>query len=222
MKLSKDDIKYLNNFLSKELRYRETYNELQDHILSALEQYPENQPFETALQNIINTQFGGKAGLRAIDRQYKAHAVTEMRNRYLTHMVDLFKFPSLVYVLLVTIAVYFLLNYVSFSWIGYIGVFIIVSRLSAIMNGIRYIRTGYYYGTTKRSVSDDGFKILKLIPRVFAFLIVFCLWGLYFKSFNGTNIVQPGTSTLVFMSYLLHAVAFFKMYKQEFEITAAK
>ncbi len=218
MKLTKDDITCLNKFLNEELVYRETYNEMRDHILSALEQYPENAPFKSALHDIINMQFRGTAGLRAIERQYKRSAVTEMRNRYFAHIMDMFKFPSVIYLVVVSIAAFFFFKYISANTLAHIGVFIIVAGFPGIINGIRYIRTGYHYGTTKRSAADDGYRFLKYFPGVIYVVFMFLLWGMHFQATNLFNSLNPGVATVVFMGYFLHAVAFFKMYKEEFKL----
>ena len=222
MKLNKDDIVYLNNFLNKELVYRETYNEIQDHVLSALEQYPDNATFESAFRDIINTQFRGTAGLRAIDRQYRKFGVTEMRKRYLNHIADMLKFPSVVYLAMLLIAAFFFFNYIAANVLAHIGIFIVVSGFPGIVNGIRYIKTGYYYGSVKRSVSDDGFRFLKYVPGVIYVIFTFYLWRMHFQPASLINTVQPGVATTVFTIYFLHALAFYKLYKEEFKVTLAK
>ena len=218
MKLSKEDIRYLNEFLNNELIYRETYNEMQDHILSALEQYPDHASFQSAFHNIINTQFKGTAGLRSIDRQFKRHAVTEMRNRYFAHIMDMFKFPSVIYLALLSSAAFFFFKYISANVLAHIGVFIIVGGFPGIINGIRYIKTGYHYASVKRSAADDGFRFLKYFPGVVYGILMFVLWGMNFQPSVLITTINPGVATAVFMIYFLHAVAFFKMYKEEFKV----
>ncbi|MGY3213260.1 hypothetical protein [Mucilaginibacter sp. HD30] len=221
MKLSKDDVVYLNNFLNKELVYRETYNEMQDHILSALEEYPDNATFETAFHDIINTQFSGIAGLRAIDRQYRKHGVTEMRKKYLNHIANMFKAPSVFWLSITSISAYFLFNYLQKS--SYWTVFLCVAVVPGLINGFRYIRMGYFYGTIKRSVSDDGFRLLKYLPGLlFTFFMFFHFVLLNEKPNVWINTVQPGAASIVFMIYFLHAVFFFKMYKEEFKVNIAR
>jgi len=222
MKLSKDNIKYLNNFLDEELRYRETYNEMQDHILSALERYPEGSLFETAFYQVISTQFGGSAGLRAIDRQCRKHGLVEMRKRYFKHILEMFRLPSVIYLAGVSIAAFFLFNNISTNAIANITVFVIISCLPGIINGIRYIRTGYHFHSTKRSVSDDGFRMLKYFPGVMYALFLSLLWLLHFAITDILHSINPGVATVVFISYFLHAVAFYKMYKEEFKFNWAK
>jgi hypothetical protein len=222
MNLTEDNIKFINEFLNNELVYRETYNELQDHILSALEQYPANVTFESAFHDIINTQFKGTAGLRAIDRQYRKHGVTEMRNRYFAHIRDMFKFPAVIYMAVVSSTAFLFFKYISANTLAHIGVFVIVAGFPGIINGIRYIRTGYHYNSTKRSVADDGYRFLKYFPGVIYVVFMFLLWGMHFQATNLINSLNPGVATLVFMAYFLHAVAFFKMYKEEFKFNFVK
>lgn len=223
MKPTKEEIKYLNEFLDMELVYRETYDEMQDHLLSALQQYPDNVDFETALHEIIDTQFGGAAGLRAIDRQYQKHGVIEMRKRYLNHILNMFRFPSVIYLAIVSLAGYALFNYLSFNKGWYWVVFWTAAILPGLVNSIRYIRMGYQYRTIKRSVSDDGFKLLKYVPGVlFTFFMLYHFVLLNEKPAEWIKIVDPTFATFILAAYFLHAVAFFKMYNEEFKVDLAK
>lgn len=222
MKITENDKKFLTQSLNKELTYRETYEEMLDHILTALENYPEGETFELALRNVLQTQFGGMHGLQRMEREYRRQAVYEMRNRYLIHISRLFKFPSVVLLLLVTASAYVLFSWLSFNKSLYMVAFFAVAAIPSLLNGIRYFRTGYLLGNVKRSVSDDGFRLLKYAPGVlfacFVFyhtMVVNDTPAIWFKS------IAPATATAVFMVLLSHTMAYFKMYKDAFKFKVA-
>jgi hypothetical protein len=223
MKLTQNDIQFLNRFLNEELEYRETFNEMQDHILSALESYPENETFESALQQVLDKHFSGTAGLHAIEIQYRSRTILDMRNRYFKHVIAMFTLPNVIYTAVIGFAAYSLLNYLSFNKTWYLSVFFIVIGMPGIINGIRYISSGYYSRTTKRSIADDGFRRLKYAPgMLFTLFMAYHFCFLNEKPSDLIYILKPGAASVVFMFYFLHATSLFKMYKEEFKMYVAR
>jgi len=61
----------LKRYLRKVFFYRETYEEVYDHMLSALQVQPAGIPFEAAVNNIICNDFGGHNNLLVMERNCK-------------------------------------------------------------------------------------------------------------------------------------------------------
>jgi S-adenosylmethionine:tRNA-ribosyltransferase-isomerase (queuine synthetase) len=88
MKPTLQQTQILKKYLRSTLDYRETYQEIYDHILSAVEGNTAGASFEEVVNNIINTDFGGAKGLVRLERQYYKSVVREVISqqwRYFLH-----------------------------------------------------------------------------------------------------------------------------------------
>jgi|GEM_PF-2004332 len=227
MKLTKDDIKYLNEFLNKELVYRETFEELYDHISSGLENAPESLPFNEALKNYVTREFGGISGLRKIEEQHRATVLRAMKRQYFNYIYQHFRFPGIILLVLIAALVYTIFSAAWFPTTWYFPMFLTMSIIVSAVHYIRYIRIGYIWKSTKRSVKDDGFTLIKYAPGkviMFFAVVVFVLYRWFIKD---TPLIlfdrlSPIAETCLFVAYALHAMSFYKMYAAEFKVDLAK
>ncbi len=107
MKLTEQQLQVLQITLSGYIKYKETYEEVYDHVLTALENDDNNKPLEEAINTILLNDFGGLAGLRLIERKRRwvvARQVLAKQGRYL---VNHFKWPLLPVTITVYALVYF-------------------------------------------------------------------------------------------------------------------
>ena len=66
MKITPEQQSLLQRHLRKILKYRETYAEFYDHIVTAVEAEKANILFDDAVIGIIKNDFGGVKGMRSI------------------------------------------------------------------------------------------------------------------------------------------------------------
>ncbi len=222
MNLTASQQQILKDYLSNELTYRETYNELYDHISSGLENIPEGSSFEETVKSYVRKEFGGIFGLHAIEKQYRSTVLRGMKKQYLDNISQPFRFP---WVILLSIAALVVYNIFSASWFNtawYFGLFIIAGLAVSAINTIRYIRMGYLRRSIRRSVKDEGFTRLKYAP-----VALISVFALYYYFFIGDthgywhNNVSPVVMTVVFIAYALHVVSFYKMYRADFKVNVA-
>jgi len=90
MKLTEQQDIYLKEYLRKALKYRETYNEVYDHMLTALTNKTGDAPFEQIVDEIIRYDFGGRDSL----------AMLEVAAKKSNSKADIASFRSLFYQLL--------------------------------------------------------------------------------------------------------------------------
>lgn len=223
MIVNRNDKEAVTKYLNEHLVYRETFNELYDHVLSTLENYPEAEPFELAFQNIITQQFGGVGGLKKIEQQYRKQTLNHMQTRYIGHILRLIISPSIVLVGITAAAAWLLFNWLSFNKSLYFPVFLVLLTVPSIINAVRYFKAGYIFGSTKRSAGDDGFRLLKYAPGIIvATMIFYHGWILNETSTQWFNTITPTAATTVFVAYLFHMVAYYKMYVDEFKFTFSR
>jgi hypothetical protein len=97
MKLTKQEDLLLKQYLCKTLKYRETYDELYDHIVTALSHKTTITSFEQTVYDIITDDFGGYDNLMKQERTSKKVAIKDTIRGFLIYFTDYFKFPQLVY-----------------------------------------------------------------------------------------------------------------------------
>ncbi|MBC7401119.1 MAG: hypothetical protein H7289_14365, partial [Mucilaginibacter sp.] len=85
MKPNQEQLTAIENILGQVSKYRETYDELYDHILSALETVPDDVPFIDALHNIVENELGGGPGIAVIEAKYKKATLKEIGKKYLKY-----------------------------------------------------------------------------------------------------------------------------------------
>ncbi len=96
----------LQAYLAKNLRYRETYAEFYDHILSVVETLPVGISFDNASEEVIEKSFGGIAGMRLIEQNYQRAVFAEMQKKYFSYAIESLKFPGIIIVAFFTLILY--------------------------------------------------------------------------------------------------------------------
>jgi hypothetical protein len=211
--------KSLKQYLRKALRYRETYEEVYDHLLSALESKPENVTFENAVNSIIQCDFGGYENLPAMEKNCKKVASNDAGIRQFYYTVSYFKFSSLFYLVAFSTAVYFILSIIplgKYTIETLLGVLVFIPNFIVL---IRHFNTGYVFGDTKTSMRDDIILNLAALPlRVFIVTngLIFVL------SINKSiptfwNNINQFILMIIIVLTSIYTIAFFKLSNDEFE-----
>jgi len=95
MKPNQEQLGVIQDILGSVTNYKETYSELYDHILTALDALPDNTPFGSALHHIVEHELGGKKGITRIETNYKKAATKEIFKRYFIYFGNCFFSPFL-------------------------------------------------------------------------------------------------------------------------------
>lgn len=97
MKLTEQEDQLLKQYLSEILKYRETYDELYDHIVTALSHKTTIISFEQSVYDIITDDFGGYDNLMKLEKASKKAAIKDTTRLFLISFIGYFKFPKLLY-----------------------------------------------------------------------------------------------------------------------------
>ncbi len=200
----------LRDSLRKMLNYRETYEEVYDHILSALTNEPDNITMNDAISKLIRTDFGGYKRLKRMEKTIKRTAIKDTVKQYLNLVADYFKIPFLFYTIaLIVTACYFisLLKINTFAWhVLFLGPLIVVG----IIIHARYIKTGYVLGDSKQSARDRIFRNIALFPvrmyAIFYFPAIFYQWN-----------YNPLIANIAFIVFNMHVITIIRLYNYEFK-----
>lgn len=221
MKPDSRQIKILQDYLHKTLTYRESYEEIYDHILSALEHQPADISFQDAINVIIINDFGGHRNLLKVEKAHKDALVNDMYKKYRSYLVSYFKVPNLFYLLLAVGPTCYGFAQIRVSTSLIIVMAFLLILAPYIIYLLRLYDTGYILGTTQKSAKDKSFEILASIPvRFFVIVNAFAIWSGegFYKVFLGTNNYLLAVWLLI---AILYNLSLYKLYKNEFQTTAA-
>ncbi|HWZ35581.1 MAG TPA: hypothetical protein VNW51_05440 [Mucilaginibacter sp.] len=167
---------WLRDYLYQTMQYRETFEEVYDHVLLALEEEPEHEFFETAVMNIIDRDFGAY-GLQALEENCR-QAVEDMAT---AQFINDFKSWFITPLVIVTASLFGSLIYLELSplktGVALCAFFAILLILPVIICSVRGARLGYEFGETKESIKDAIFRRLAFKSnRILFFTLIISGW----------------------------------------------
>ncbi|WP_158824882.1 hypothetical protein [Mucilaginibacter lacusdianchii] len=95
-------------------KYRETFEEIYDHIITSIEHEPEGtrEPHEVA-QDIISNEFGGWEKLKELEKLRQTEVSSHIRAKQWQYFKEYFKAPLIVFTLLSAAVVYYMASHVT-------------------------------------------------------------------------------------------------------------
>jgi hypothetical protein len=220
MKPTQQQVEILQKYLHDTLTYRETYAEIYDHILTAIEYQPEEVPFEDAVKNIINNDFGSAKNLLKVEKAAKDALVEEAISRFLKNLVWYAKFPGLLYTLTGAYLVYYIFGKINMSLFATEVIIALLAVMPGLIYLLRLYNTGYILDTTQKSARDKLFETLAGIP-----IRLFVVVNLFIPMINGSDKwlwlqTTPYTLTISLLLLTLYNLSLYKLYKDEFRVSA--
>lgn len=217
MKTTLQQEEILRKYLRKVLLYRETYEEVYDHILTALQQKPQHVSFQDSVNQIIKDDFGGGRGLIKMEKKCYKLASDEAISQQWNYFKSNFKFPKLIYTLILFLTIYFIVSKIAYAL--FIIAFLVFAGfvVPGLLILFRYFNVGYFTLDTKKSIKDN---IMRKIAYLFYQVILFPLMLLsnhkkYIDFFiiEHTIIITLGITILI-----LYIMSFIKLSKDEFKV----
>ena len=206
----------LRTYLREAFVYRETYEELYDHIISALQDKPAGTSFEQAINTIINDDFGGHKNLVNIEQHCKKAIVKDVRRHQAQFLGSFFKFPNMLYVLILGVVIYNLLALISLSLTNIRVMFLLLAFIPWFAMPLSYFLTVYIFGDTKRSVKDNAMSNWSMLPfRVFCAGNVLMIINKDYNFINSLNLFWITAGVVLFIIY---SISFFKLSRAEFKV----
>ena len=94
MELTQEQKIEISDYIVTVPKYRETYNELYDHILNALEDSEASFSIEEVL-NVVNNDFGGFHEIVYQEKIYEKEVSNKYSKQFRQEMVNTFKWPAI-------------------------------------------------------------------------------------------------------------------------------
>jgi hypothetical protein len=222
MKPTERQMDVLRQYLHGVLTYRESYDEIYDHILTALEFQSVRIPFQDAVNNIIHADFGGAANLVKAEKSIKEALVNEAIQKYFTYFKSYFMFPRLLHTVTGSLLSYCFFVSAGFSPGVILAIFALIILAPSVIWLMRLYNTGYLLDTTRKSAKDKLFETFTGIPIR---LVVIPIAIAKIKDFNDYKIWQVNNYYLIallFVIGLIYNLTLYKLYKDEFKTALAK
>jgi hypothetical protein len=225
MKPTSEQKQRLKDYLNKVMLYRETYEEVYDHMLLAIENHPEQECFTSAMVNILESDFGGSCGLGELERNCLRTVELTAKAQYWGNFKNWF--TSLL--LIVTAAIYLGLYYLSMQFGGeFMLLFVLILILPTILFCIRGFRLGYARGNNKRSIRDAIIRRLTFKANwIFFYVciisgIVDRLLKYFFNYHRRENIVDYNILLLMILALIIHNLSVIQLHNSELKTGFAK
>jgi hypothetical protein len=229
MKPTDQQQQWLKEYLNGVLIYRETFEEVYDHVITGLTTKTDIVSFEHSVNDIINNDFGGYEQLPKLEKAAKKAATKNSIKVFLTHFAGYFKFPSLLYVIAASVVTYYLILYLQiFSWnlweILLLGVVIQIVPVfwggNKIFSALktRYNQTGEVFNHTqiKPSLKDGFFKRMAVTPFYLFLFINLILSLLKDGAVLSNNAISTGIALSITIT-VLYQLALKKLYSDDLE-----
>lgn len=206
----------LKTYLSDILKYRETIDEVYDHVLSAMEEKPENIRFQDAVNQILNDDFKGGKGLVKMERQHLWDATLEGFVNMVKYVKSDFLFPNIFYTLCLFGTITYTIQNIKINYDHAIPSVPLVALLFLMFTLIRTFFVGYITGDTRRAISDVVIRRLMGSLNWFS-LFPFMLFPIYKKQYQLIMTQHPSIIAGILTVYILFIIATIRISIEEFK-----
>lgn len=224
MKPTTEQKQWLKDYLYQTMEYRETYEEVYDHMLLAIENAPEQRFFESVVANIITADFGSNNGLYDLEQKCLRTAVISANTQYFQIFKSWFTIPR------ITVSVVIFLFLLSINYLNHFATSIIFVFLwlvfPIILFVVRKISLNVIAFKSKPSVKDEIFRritfrstyliwMISVTLKYITFLMKY-LFNLPFRltySAIADNVLSAGILGLMF----IHILCVIELYRSEFK-----
>jgi hypothetical protein len=217
MKPTSDQISSLQKYLRKNLKYRETYAEFYDHILTAVEVNSTDASFNDMVMKVVKDDFNGAQGMRSIEDQYRRSAFKELKRKYLNYATDNFRFPGIFITAVFGCLIYFMAKQPWFDLEVFLWNIMAIRAIPAILRFITRITSPRIHGAPTRSIKSDFFKWQNFIT-----FFIFYLGYLVASHSINTNPVwlkeltpTPLMVTILMLLITLHSLTYYKVCRDD-------
>src|ERR1700744_1031267 len=197
MKPTPAQLLLLQKYLRKNLKYRETYAEFYDHILTAVEAEKADVLFDDLVMKVIKDDFGGTKGMRLIEDEYQRSVFKELKKRYLRYMLNNSRSPGIVITVTLGVLIYFITKQPWFDLDVFLWNIIAIRVIPDILRMIAYIRLPRIYKVPLRSIKTAFFKWQNFITY-FIFYLAYLLAS--HSLFNNPDWLKKITVTPLIMT----------------------
>jgi hypothetical protein len=217
MKPSPNQELLLQQYLRKILKYRETYAEVYDHILTAIEAEKTDVLFDDLVIGTIKADFGGIQGMRLIENKYKRLVFKELQKKYLDCAIDNFRFPGIFVTAALGALIYWMVKQPWFNLDVFLFNILAIRIIPGVLMMLISLRSPRIYGAPRQSIKSDFFKWQNFIPAIIFFIAFSIATSGHFYNPAWFQKMIPGvpTMTALIMLMALHSLTYYKVCRDD-------
>jgi hypothetical protein len=216
MKLNKEQCSIVSDRVWGIVKYRETYEEVYDHILTAIEQhYDGKKSVYDLTEQLINQEFGSSEGIKQLEAEREKIIKSAINKKQWKYVLNHFRFPLIAFTLILAVASYFFIDtYISRKAL-FLIVFI-VALVPFLACCSRWLKQGIGHKKTKRSVKDNvilnnSYFALNFI-NVINFVPALFMPDDDYKLFHSAH---ASVLAVIVVFYVVYTLSFIRMYREE-------
>jgi hypothetical protein len=215
---------YIKDKLLGRFKCRETYEELYDHVLTALEAMPDDATFFDAANNIIENDLGGVETIKLIEAKYFKIAIKEYIADYFRCLWGCLTSFLILPIITLTIVYYLLMQHEWFNAVigQVIPTWIVLIPATIILRKGILVRVKVPFKTLKM---DYAKTTIRPFGNIFMTFFPMMLWPVVSIvcmrlerakliprqiDYNGMPV---NVATVLVFVFLIHAIAYYKLYK---------
>jgi len=212
----KEELKLI---LSEYTKYQETYSEVYDHVLSALEEQKDtlDTSFAQKVHEVLDADFGGLAQLPVMEKKRACLINNQVAKKQLNFAADFFKLPFVLYTLIAAVAIYQLASTKLLSIALLIAVYMMLSP--TIIIGFRMVNNAFIK-KGKPSIKNNMFNLMGIYGVILYNAVNPHLLTDHFR-LKTPDTLHLLMITALIMFYLIYGLSFIRLYRQEVKLEVA-
>jgi len=218
MKLTTDQEELIGQLLRRYVKYRDTYNEVYDHVLSSLDAMPDDVRFADALRDIVENELGGAKGLKALEKQRIWFDLREFVKEYFNNLLK--SFTSII-ILPLTVSTYLFYCSIESEWLDQQAARSFVAKTPIVMLCI----VSLFFIIKKRSLKQELWPIVMPFRQTmlgFTGIFMVSLPGFFLQRIFSDYLFKDIPAimfSLIFLVLAIHLIAVCKLLinKKNFE-----
>jgi hypothetical protein len=212
MSLTDEQITTFRQKLNFAVKYRETYDEVYDHVLSRLDDRNDGSDAD----QIIEREFGGYENLNTTEKYRAGFISTAMRRKHWQNMKSFFNWPTVAFTTIIVLAGCWIQVHSADK--RYLLVFtMVLSATPLLFIAFKKLMDKYrawHSDSYKKSSIKDGYIFTAAlfscnVVNLFSYII--------------RHVDQYDVLTLiVFVFYIIYVLSFFRLYREEYKMNIAR
>lgn len=222
MKLTDEQLDTLRMLVDNEVTYYETYHEIYDHMVTAIESLDGVNDLQKAYADILEQDFDGHRGIEKLENEhrYKIWQRTSQKKRYIFY--SFFKWPGILLPVALAAAYYIGFHYSIFRLFLFLGTIVVTILPFLVINiGNYFVR--YKFKEAKASIKSVSINLMA--KRIWMYVGWLWLFNLLLQIIPAGRLftVQRSTSLVIgdivtgtlFLSAFLYATSVLLVYRNE-------
>jgi hypothetical protein len=220
MRLTRNQLAEVDNYLNELTRYRETYQELKDHVLTALQDLNACTFDIQFVKDIVEEDFGGRENIIKYEAVYKRSSTKRYFKLLAAEMLNTFKWVGLIknLCLFIWCAMLFSSQKLSTEF----GSFPIAKVMYIVfyLPGVYFIFLKFVADRHKKASMLNIFLFKVWLLSATSGILIIQGISFFSKYFHDSNKLQFGLFLIMYVIFSIYVRAYLNLYKNKIRVLA--